>query len=337
MSDTLFVTEEVLEGSSGASINSEGTYKALCSLGKCDLIEGKRFAVPDIFSSKFNSHYDLLWLRGLFSTFLIQSFKKSFTVYDINGIIHEEHKLKGGNKLECMFIQKLQKHCANNADVVKVHTENMKNYFLDRGVSSDFIKVPPIIDISQYQYIKKDLFFDDTINVGYSGSAREWQGIASIFEVAELLKDKTNVNFSLIGPNKKDIPVKSKNIRLLNKCSHHTYVSQILPKFDLFVIPRPSNLVTETTTPIKLIEAMASGIPVIASDIGGINEYVQHNKNGYLVEPENPDDLTNAILYISQNPRIAYKLAKNARITAEETFDYHRVSSQIESELQKYI
>ncbi|WP_162198698.1 glycosyltransferase [Methanosarcina sp. 1.H.A.2.2] len=331
------MTEEALEGSNGASINSEGTYKVLSSLGQCDLIEGNRFAVPDIFSSKFNSNYDLLWLRGLFSTFIVQSFKKSFTVYDINGILHEEHKLKGGNKLECMFIQKLQKHCANHADVVKVHTENMKNYFIDCGVSSDFIKVPPIIDISRYPYIQKDFFSNDTINVGYSGSVRQWQGIANIFEAAEFLKDKTNVNFSLIGPNKKDIPLNSKNIRLLNKCSHHTYVSQILPKFDLFVIPRPSNLVTETTTPIKLIEAMASGVPVIASDVGGINEYVKHNRNVFLVEPDNPEALANAILKLSENPNHAKKLSKNAREVSELTFDYNEVSKHVRRVLDNYL
>ncbi len=130
MSKLLFVTEESLEDSNGASINSKGTYKALSLIGECDLIEGKRYALPDIFLPKFNSNYDFLWLRGLLSTYCVETLKKSFTIYDINGILHEEHKLKGGSKLECLFIKSLQKRCANNADLVKVHTEDMKKYFL---------------------------------------------------------------------------------------------------------------------------------------------------------------------------------------------------------------
>lgn len=264
----LYVTEARLDGVDGASINSKNTFKALSSIGRCDAISGSKFAIPEIFSY-LNVNYDFLWLRGLFSTFIIENLKNCFTIYDINGIPHEEHKLKGGSKLECPFIQSLQKSCANKADLVKVHTENMKKYFLDIGVSSEFIKIPPIIDISQYSYVRKDLDSGSKINVGYSGNAKDWQGMPTLLEAFESLAEMPNISLSLIGPSERDIPIVSNNISLLNKCSHNEYISKILPKFDIFVVPRPSNLVTETTTPIKLIEAMASGIPVIASDVGG--------------------------------------------------------------------
>ncbi|AKB76263.1 Glycosyltransferase [Methanosarcina lacustris Z-7289] len=333
----LYVTEADHSGNNGASINSKGTYMALSSLGQCNLISGSRLLVPEILSSDFSLDYDVCWLRGMFSSFLVENLKKSFMVYDICGILSEEHKLKGNDVLQNKFLYNFQKYCIKKADLVKVHTPKMRKYFEDAGILTDYIQIPPIIDIAQYPYIKKEFNFDNVINVGYSGNSREWQGIPTLLESFNLLQDNSNILLNLIGPSKEEIPANLKNIICLDKCSHNVYISQILPKFDIFVVPRPSNLVTETTTPIKLIEAMASGIPVIASDVGGINEYVQHNKNGYLVEPENPDALANAISKISQNPTLAYKLAKNARITAEETFDYHRVSSQIESELQKFI
>lgn len=329
MNNILYVTEEVLEGSNGASINSKGTYNVLSSLGKCDLISGRRFPVHELFSNQFNRKYDLLWLRGLSSTLVVEGFKKSFTVYDINGIVHEEHKLKGGTNIECKLLKYLQKCCANSADLVKVHTENMKKYFLDIGVSPNFIKIPPIIDISQYSYVKKNFDSGSKINVGYSGNAREWQGLSILLKAFESLKETPNLSLSLIGPSESDIPVVSNNISLLNKCSHNTYISEVLPNFDIFVVPRPSNLVTETTTPIKLIEAMASGVPVIASDVGGINEYVKHKRDVFLVEPNNSDALANAILHLCENPKLALKLSENARVTAEETFDYTRIGAKL--------
>lgn len=50
------------------------------------------------------------------------------------------------------------------------------------------------------------------------------------------------------------------------------------------------------TGPLVVYEANAKGLPVLGSDLGGISELVQHEKNGYLVKPDNVEELTKAIL-----------------------------------------
>ncbi|RLF47757.1 MAG: glycosyltransferase family 1 protein [Thermoplasmata archaeon] len=64
---------------------------------------------------------------------------------------------------------------------------------------------------------------------------------------------------------------------------------------------------------IVLLEAMASGVPVVATDVGGINEVITPNYTGLLVEPGNSKELANAILKVLNDSSLSKKLAKNAR------------------------
>jgi glycosyltransferase involved in cell wall biosynthesis len=61
------------------------------------------------------------------------------------------------------------------------------------------------------------------------------------------------------------------------------------------------------------IEAMASGIPVIATNDGGTVSLVNHGRNGLLVTPKNVDELAEAMLRLIEHPNLAHQLAETAR------------------------
>ena len=54
------------------------------------------------------------------------------------------------------------------------------------------------------------------------------------------------------------------------------------------------------------IEAMAFGVPVVASKIGAVTEYIEHEKNGFLIEPGSVDDLTKTLLLIKNLTQSEY-------------------------------
>jgi glycosyltransferase involved in cell wall biosynthesis len=91
---------------------------------------------------------------------------------------------------------------------------------------------------------------------------------------------------------------------------------------DVFVHP---SVVTKQgrrdVIPNVLVEAMASGTPVISTFVGGIQELVQNGKNGILVPPEDPTALANAILSLMQERFKRERLAKAARDTVVKAFD----------------
>jgi len=69
--------------------------------------------------------------------------------------------------------------------------------------------------------------------------------------------------------------------------------------------------------PISLIEAMARGSIVIASDVNGIRETIIDGKNGFLIKPEDTQSLSNSIRFTLSNSRSLQLIKKNARKTAE--------------------
>lgn len=80
---------------------------------------------------------------------------------------------------------------------------------------------------------------------------------------------------------------------------------------DIFCLP--STMSTESFGIVNL-EAMASGVPVIASNIGGIPDVVEDGKTGILVPPNNSEYLSNEIINLIENKNLRIKLGKNGKI-----------------------
>lgn len=79
------------------------------------------------------------------------------------------------------------------------------------------------------------------------------------------------------------------------------------------------------------MEAFAYGKPVIGSDVAGMNEIIDHNVNGLLVEKNNPKDLANAINFLSENPNIAQEMGEKGRKKAESLFSPEINTKKVEN------
>ena len=77
------------------------------------------------------------------------------------------------------------------------------------------------------------------------------------------------------------------------------------------------------------LEAMSAGRPVIASRVGGIPEWLEDGKTGFLVEPRNPKQLAEKIIYLLSNRKLLQEMGKNARKRAEQ-FSIEKHVNEIE-------
>lgn len=96
----------------------------------------------------------------------------------------------------------------------------------------------------------------------------------------------------------------SKNINFLG---NRNDVPKLLTDADLFVLPSRYE-----GMPVSLLEAMASNLPVIASNISGSNDLISNGENGLLFESENVQDLADKIQYLYENKNIREELVQNA-------------------------
>jgi len=90
----------------------------------------------------------------------------------------------------------------------------------------------------------------------------------------------------------------------------------ILPELDVVICCSRNE-----GTPVALIEAMAAGVPVLSSDVGGVGDLVTHGETGWLVPPSDPAALAGGIRTLLADPALAGRLAEAARPIALERHD----------------
>ena len=93
-------------------------------------------------------------------------------------------------------------------------------------------------------------------------------------------------------------------------------VRPFLETSDIFVLPSRNE-----GLPYALLEAMASGLPCVATDVGGISDAISHGMNGMVVPPESPEALADAISELLNDPDKRSKMGELARATVASNFN----------------
>jgi glycosyltransferase involved in cell wall biosynthesis len=102
-------------------------------------------------------------------------------------------------------------------------------------------------------------------------------------------------------------------------------VPDVLDRTGIFVLPSRTE-----AFPNSVMEAMAMRLPVVASDVGGIPELIEHGRNGVLVPPGDERALAAAVLDLFRNPARASRLAASARATIEARYSFERMVREFE-------
>jgi glycosyltransferase involved in cell wall biosynthesis len=108
-------------------------------------------------------------------------------------------------------------------------------------------------------------------------------------------------------------------------------VAARLRECDVLTLPNPASAIsTAFTSPLKLFEYMASGRPIVASDLPAIREVLRHDENALLVQPGNPQALVAGIVRIKEDAALGRRLAEQARIDVRE-FTWARRAERLEA------
>jgi glycosyltransferase involved in cell wall biosynthesis len=121
------------------------------------------------------------------------------------------------------------------------------------------------------------------------------------------------------GPQRADLEQLARAIGIAPAVTFAGFQADVAPwlqQMDCFVLPSEKR----EAFGIVLIEAMATACPVVASDLGGIGEVVEHGVTGFLVEPANEGLLAQALLHVYRNPEVAAAMGARGQARVRERF-----------------
>jgi glycosyltransferase involved in cell wall biosynthesis len=205
---------------------------------------------------------------------------------------------------------------------------HLKEDIVSRGISSDRVCLMPNgVDTEKFKPIQKNdqlikkYGMENKICVGFIGTFFRFEGLELLIDaILAVIKSKHDIKFLLIGDGERMGEIKKKvndfglnDIVILTGKVPHDQIMEYYSIMDILVYPRISERITELVTPLKTLEAMSMAKAVAGSDVGGIKEIIEDNKNGLLFKAGNADDLAVKILYLAGDPHVRTKLGRQAR------------------------
>lgn len=215
------------------------------------------------------------------------------------------------------------------AAAVYTYSELEKRRLIDLGVEENKIWIiPPGVDLHRFSNEAVSCRRDN-ITIGYLGRFSVVKGVHRIVPtLCTILSEEKNVRVVFTGLLE-DVQYAKNVISQLKKFKGFQYLSDLTMSpacfynlCDIILVPSISE-----TGAITVLEAMASGKVVIASDINPINEYIQHQYTGFLFR--NQKEAYYHIKRLIENSDLIWEIGKRARKEAEK-YDWQKVIRRYE-------
>jgi len=151
------------------------------------------------------------------------------------------------------------------------------------------------------------------------------KGIHYLIEAASLIPDvHRRLRFVVVGegsclPEIKALTRKKGLENIFQFAGFHSDTSQFMRTFDIFALPSLSEGLSSA-----ILEAMATSLPIVATEVGGIPELVTNGDNGFLVSPADPQSLSLAIQRLVDNPEESRRMGLRGRKRMEKQFTLER-------------
>lgn len=218
-------------------------------------------------------------------------------------VVHEIHGdpiTADRNPLLNQALLVLERLSAPLADRLIVKAERIRETFLDRGIGrrEQYELIYHGVDIARFRDIPDVAPADDgPVRLLFVGRLEDGKGLFDLLDAVERLEE-VRLDIAGDGPLYNDLQTavsdRDLNVTLLG---YRDDIPQLMSRADVFVLPS-----YREGTPRVITEAMAAGLPVVATDIAGIPDQVTDGKTGVLVTPGDVDELTRVLRELISDP-----------------------------------
>lgn len=192
------------------------------------------------------------------------------------------------------------------------------------------VVIPPGVDIDLFHPPASDVDRDHhVLFVGRVEQASLWKGLHILIDaLPAMLERDPGVVLEIVGDGDA-VPLMKERADALGVAEHvswhgrlsHAELAAVLRRVSVTVLP---SLTESESFGMTLIEAMASGCPVVGSDVGGIPFVIRDGVDGLLVPPGDVDALAASVMSLVSDPVRARRMGRAGRAAAEDTWDWKR-------------
>ncbi|MDP3183397.1 MAG: glycosyltransferase [Desulfobaccales bacterium] len=197
--------------------------------------------------------------------------------------------------------------------------------------------VPNAVDYARFQggrsreLVRQELGLPlKTPVVGLVARLEHWgKGHKELFEALALIKEQHPAQALIVGGGRRqgEMAQLAKNLGLsqvVHFLGERPDIPNLLKAMDVFVLPSHSEGIS-----LALLEAMAAGLPVIVSEVGGLPEVVRHEENGLLIPVGDAAALAQSLTRVFEDPAWAKSLGDNARQDIQAHYSLDRLGREI--------
>jgi len=261
-------------------------------------------------------------------------------VYEIRAFWEDaavDHGTCKEDDLRYRLTRKMETHVVKNANAVTTICEGLRKDLISRGFDENkFTVIANAVNIEQFDVITpqdkennaelaQELKLTDCDVLGFLGSFYAYEGLdLAVAAMPTVLAKNPKARLLLVGggPQEQNLKQQVTLLGLEGKVIFtgrvpHSEVGKYYSLVDLLVYPRKPMRLTDLVTPLKPLEAMAQGKPVIASDVGGHKELIKDNETGFLFKAGDSLELSERLIELLADENKLNSVLSNGRAYVE--------------------
>lgn len=344
--DGLLPAEESIEGAQVSRVTQD--------LAQNFLARAAHFGKAVFTHLTLNPGYDVIQYRNIWDGLQIAQNKKHFgykTIFEVNGLPSIELKYHYPG-LDADLVSKIKEQeiaTLHLSDAIICPSNVTRDYIASLGLNRKLVTVIPNgVSASDFSPSPLPVREGHAPVLLYIGTLADWQGLDIVIKALPKILAQQAVRLQIVGRGRsRQRKILSKQIRRLRvegsvtvqpAIPHHE-IPSLIAESDICVAPLGLNdrNVTQGACPIKVLEYMAAGRPLLASNMPIVRELVREDVDALLFSPNDPDDLARQVIALLNDFELSKRLAQSASERALTKFTWHESQKKLVKVYEKLL
>lgn len=292
------------------------------------------------------AHYDVVHFRSVWGGLQLAQARARFgykTLFEVNGLpsIELKYHYPGIEQDLLLKIKEQELATLHLSDAIICPSHVTKDYLASMGIDRERVTVIPNgVSPSDFPVSPLPERQGRTPILLYIGTLADWQGLEVVIKALPRILEERPVLLRIVGRGRsRQRKLLARQIRKLGLEAHvqvepavpHHEVPSLIAAADICLAPLGLNdrNVTQGACPIKLLEYMAAGRPLLASNMPIVRELVREDLDALLFSPSDPGDLARQALALLNDIDLSRRLAESAAKRVLDKFTWHEAQKRL--------